>query len=135
MIFSDTSFFVAYYNSRDVNHEKAVKIMKEVLDGIYGDIFTNNFIFGECATVLMRKLTNQEEVVKVVKDISEFVEVNNLGKEEFSEIIDLFLRKKSKKFSFFDLSILISMKKEKSTYLATFDKEFEKIGDIVVVSQ
>lgn len=135
MIFLDTSFLIAYYNSQDVNHEKAVKIMKDSLDNTYGNLFTNDFIFGECATMLSRKLSNQEDVIKVVRDISEFVELNNLGKDEFNKVLDLFIKQKSKKFSFFDLSILVSMQKEKAGYLATFDKEFEKIKGLSVISQ
>jgi predicted nucleic acid-binding protein len=133
MIFLDTSFIVSYYNSQDVNHESAVKVMAELVDGTYGDILTNNFVFGECTAVFMKKLSNFEEVSKIVRDIAGFVEVDNSGKEEFGEILELFLKQKSKKFSFFDLSILVSMKKGRAKYLATFDKEFKRIKDIRVI--
>ncbi|MEX0765013.1 MAG: hypothetical protein WEC35_03415 [Nitrosopumilaceae archaeon] len=45
----DTSFVVSYFNTRDQNHPKAVKLMKEIheplclTDYIFGEVFDEDF--------------------------------------------------------------------------------------------
>ena len=36
-VFIDTGVFVAFHNTRDINHNRAVEILKEIVEGGAGD--------------------------------------------------------------------------------------------------
>ena len=48
MIILDTSFIISYFNTRDQNHSKAAKLMKQM----HEPLCLTDYIFGETATVI-----------------------------------------------------------------------------------
>ena len=55
MIFIDSSVFIAYANTKDFHHEKAVEIFGNVAEGVYGKALFSDYIFTEVVTVMLLK--------------------------------------------------------------------------------
>lgn len=55
MIVLDSSFLVAYHNSRDVHHAAASKTMEPLLKEEWGRILLPEYVFLEVTTVLARR--------------------------------------------------------------------------------
>ena len=62
MILLDSSLIVAYSNEADENHEKALKIVREMEKGRYGTLIITDYIFDEVVTVMLVKTKNLEKV-------------------------------------------------------------------------
>jgi predicted nucleic acid-binding protein len=53
VIILDTSFLVAFHNSRDVHHVAAKPVMDEVVAGKWGQAMLLEYVFLEIVTVLL----------------------------------------------------------------------------------
>lgn len=133
MILLDTSFIVSYFNFRDENHKKALKIFDEISRLKYGEAVISDYIFDELATILFIRLKNFLKVVNVCSDMKNLIKFK-ISEEFFDETWNFFSSQEGTKFSFTDCSSIALMEKEEINYLATFDKEFLKIKEIEVVS-
>lgn len=130
-IFLDTSFIIAYYNSRDQNHSKAELIMKKILNE-ENDIIINDYIFDECANVLLIRLKNFSKVIKICEDLRK-LRVINVNEFLFEEAWEIFKKQDKTNLSFTDSTILSTMKNRKIKNLVTFDKDFEKILEVKII--
>ncbi len=63
MLFIDANVFLAYYNVRDVNHTRAVRLWGKLESGKYGDYFTSDYVFNEVVGVTFRKFGKESAVV------------------------------------------------------------------------
>ena len=72
MIILDTSFIVSYYNLADDNHNGALEIMNKILKENL-NVCISDFIFSECATVLLAKLKDLNKVVEISNPMHESV--------------------------------------------------------------
>lgn len=130
-IFLDTSFIIAYYNSRDENHNKAETIMKKVLNN-KNEIIINDYIFDECANVLLIRLKNFGKVLEICGDLKK-LKIINVNEFLFEESWEIFKKQNKTRLSFTDSTILSTMKNRKIKNLVTFDKDFEKILKINIL--
>ncbi|OGI15433.1 hypothetical protein A3K63_01785 [Candidatus Micrarchaeota archaeon RBG_16_49_10] len=133
MIILDTSFIVAYYNTRDENHERAAELMKTLVNGEYGDLRITDYVFDECMTVMLIRLKSLPETIKIGELIKKSMEIFSVGKEIFEESWILFKRQKETAFSFTDCTTLEVMKKMGMGNIATFDRDFKKVKSINVI--
>ncbi|MBS3075290.1 type II toxin-antitoxin system VapC family toxin [Candidatus Pacearchaeota archaeon] len=133
MVFLDSSFIISYINKRDNNHNLALKIMAKILSGNYGRICLSDYVFSECATIFFKifKDIKKTEIIcrKLKEDMSFYID-----KDIFEETFEIFIEQKNTKLSFVDCSIITLMRKNNINYLATFDKDFNEIDGIKVVS-
>ena len=134
MILLDTSFLVSYFNIRDENHLKAAHIMKSINKGVYGDIYLTDYIFDEFVTVIFIRLKNLIKTVKLGSELKESLQLELIDEETFEKSWFIFKNQKDTFLSFTDCSSLAIMQKNKIKNIATFDKDFEKVNDINVVS-
>ncbi len=134
MILLDTSFVVAYYNTADNNHNKAVEIMNSLTAGGYGDIFITDYIFDEIATVAFVRLKNLNKTIEIGEAVNSLAKIDYIGKDVFEDTWKLFKGQTATKFSFTDCSTLSMMKKNGIKNIATFDEDFKKAKEINVVS-
>ncbi|MBI1971932.1 MAG: type II toxin-antitoxin system VapC family toxin [Candidatus Aenigmarchaeota archaeon] len=134
MIILDSSFIVAYYNTADNNHNKAIGIMKALETGEYGDVLVTDYVFDETVTVAFVRLKSLGKTVKIGDDISRFAKMVYMEKNAFEDAWELFKNQSDTKFSFTDCSILSIMKRAGINKIATFDGDFKKIRDIEVVA-
>ncbi len=114
----DSSVLVAFYNEKDVHHEKAVEIIK-TLDKETS--FISDYIINETISVALRKIG-----LKKAKGIAEFLMnkrnliVTYTMQEDFKEIIEIF-KNQNDNLSFVDCH-LMWMTKTLGLEVASFDK-------------
>ncbi|MFH0836952.1 MAG: PIN domain-containing protein [Candidatus Aenigmatarchaeota archaeon] len=133
-ILLDTSFILAYFAENDVHHTKAVAIMDDIISKKYGTPVISDYIFDEMITISLRKLD-----ISRAKEIGESL----LNSELIIMRIDNMMFKKAWSFfrdenvlslSFTDCTNLSLMNIFNIHNIATFDKAFNKVKDIYVVS-
>ncbi len=56
----DSSFLIAYYNTRDVHHASAARTMVQLSTGKWGRILLLEYVFLEVVTVLQARLSQRE---------------------------------------------------------------------------
>ena len=130
-IFIDSSILCGLANIDDVYHDKARKIINDVINNKYGRALITDYVFDETVTVTLRKARKENAV-----SIGTFI----LDSELYIATIDSDIFQKSwllfrelDGFSFTDCSILAFMKTLGIKKIATFDKEFKKVDWIEVV--
>ncbi|MEJ2772196.1 type II toxin-antitoxin system VapC family toxin [Stygiolobus sp. CP859M] len=124
----DTSYFIAYLNNNDVNHEMALKLSEKIKE--YEAVITD-YIFDELITFLIYHV-NKNYAVKVAKLILEKVKEGELNiflidREVFVNALD-YLVKYERKLSFTDCTTLSSMDKLSTQFLLSFDRDFDNIN-------
>ena len=124
----DTSYFIAYLNNNDVNHEKVLKLSEKIKE--YEAVITD-YIFNELITFLIYHV-NKNYAVKVAKLILEKVKEGELDIflidwEVFVNALN-YLAKYERKLSFTDCTTLSSMDKLSTQFLLSFDRDFDNIN-------
>lgn len=129
MIILDTSFIVSYFNTRDQNHTKAVKLMKE----IHEPLCLTDYIFGEVVTVSLIRLKNIERASKIGEILLKSLEIIDVDKSSFDKAWNLFCKQKDTILSFTDCTTVSVMQESDIKKIATFDEDFGKIKEIEVI--
>ncbi|MBS3079814.1 type II toxin-antitoxin system VapC family toxin [Candidatus Pacearchaeota archaeon] len=133
MVFLDTSFVISYLNKRDKNHIKSREVMNKIISGNYGNLCISDYVFSECASVLFRLSRNIKKTEILCNRLKEDL-IFYTDKETFEETFKIFVKQKGTSFSFVDCSIITLMRINNIKYLATFDKDFDKIDEIKVLN-
>ena len=134
LILIDSSVFVAYAVESDSNHEKAIKVIKQITNGNFGPVFTSDYIFDETTTVTFIRSKSLEKAVLVGNYIKNSVQIIKISEDLFDDSWEIFKNQKKSKFSFTDCSNISLMESKGIRYIATFDSEFENSSSIEVVS-
>lgn len=134
MIVLDSSFLIAYYNTRDVHHAAAARIMIQLLGGKWGEGLLLEYVFVETVTVLRarRDLKVATTVGKTLLQASEidFIPCSDI----FSDAFDTFRRDRSHDLSFVDAAIVSVARRHSPGFVATFDKDFSALKGVKVVT-
>lgn len=113
----DSSVWIAYFYESDTQHEKARKIVNNLVAPLIPE-----YVLLEVTTIL--RLKKQEEALKRFVDLTitggAYLPVGNLGLEIASCFSDI----KYRKLSFVDVGLALLSKKYK---VVTFNKELEKV--------
>lgn len=129
MIVLDTSFIVSYFNTRDQNHLKAVKLMKK----IHESLCMTDYIFGEVVTVSLIRLKSLDRASKIGNVLLKSLKIINVEKKSFDNAWDIFCRQKGTVLSFTDCTTMSVMLENDIEKIATFDGDFGKISEITVI--
>ncbi len=125
-VFIDTSYIIALYNSQDSQHQKALRLKKEIGQNL--KLTISNYIFLETVTILSQQIGKKD-----ANDIGKLMfSSNKFNFLHISPRIDLkswhvFQQIKNKNISYVDCSNVILMKEEQIPKIITFDKDFEKL--------
>ena len=135
MIFLDSSVIIAFKNDDDVNHEKAQALISKIHEGEYGPAVITELVFAEVVTVLLLK-KGLQAAVEVGDILREAKEVSTIKASTlFEKAWEVFKeQKKGVQFSFVDASTIACLRERSIKYIATFDRDFEKVDGIKVVS-
>ena len=130
--FADTSFFVAYYNSKDVYHNAARALAKEFEARSVLMIITD-YIFDEVMTVLLVK-GNKHIAIQAGRAImaDPNIEIFRVDEELFNQAWDVFQGFGDKRWSFTDCTSYVLMKKLNVEVGISFDGDFKQFGVRVV---
>jgi predicted nucleic acid-binding protein len=124
-VFSDTSFFVAYLNSRDHSHELAHEYMTTFSE----KIITTAWVLAELGNFLAEGW-NRRLFVPMVHQFraDQRSRILPASSELFEEAVTLYGKRLDKDWSFVDCTSFITMKKERLNDALTEDHHFEQAG-------
>jgi len=133
VIVLDSSFLVAYHNSRDAHHEAAAEIMARFLDGEWGHGLLLEYVFLEVVTVLMarrgaRVASDVADVLLAAREL-DLVPCSEL----FIEAVETFRRQKKSRLSFVDMTIVNVARERTEGRVATFDRELAGFRGILAI--
>ena len=134
MIFLDSSFLIAYYNSTDKHKNKALDIMDNLIAGKYGTPYISDYVFDEIVTILFVRNKDKSIATTLGEILRESLEIINVNEELFGNAWTLFRNQKDTNFSFTDCTNLAIMQYKGILQIATFDEDFTKSKGIKVVS-
>ena len=133
MIVLDSSFLVAFHNSRDAHHEAAAEVMTRFLDGEWGRGLLLEYVFLEVVTVLMARRGPHvaSEVADVLLGAREldFVPCSEL----FLDSVETFQRQTKTRLSFVDATIVNLACDRADGLVATFDRELASARGITAI--
>lgn len=133
MIVLDSSFLIAFHNSRDVHHERAAGVMADLLDNRWGHGLLLEYVFLEVVTVLLarRNLGAASAVAAILLGAREveFVPCSEL----FLDTVETFRNQRRTTLSFADAAIVHVAKHRADGLVATFDRDFLGVEGISVV--
>jgi predicted nucleic acid-binding protein len=129
----DSSFLVAYHNTRDVHHAAAARAMVQICAGRWGRALLLEYVLLEVATVLLmrRGLKTAVETATTLLDAAEvdFVPCSEL----FGGVLRAFAAQRSGRLSFVDAAIAMAARDRAGGYVATFDADFGAETGITMV--
>jgi uncharacterized protein len=134
VIVLDTSFLVAFYNSRDAHHAASVQPMSEIIDGGYGTALLPEYVFVELLTVLAARrdlaaAIHVGDILLAAREV-ELVPCSDV----FSAAFDAFRSQPpSAGLSFADAAIVAVARARGAARIASFDRGFARIGGIELV--
>lgn len=133
MIVLDSSFLVAYHNTRDVHHGAAARLMGRLLAGEWGRSLLLEYVFLEVVTVLVsrRGLRAANEVATRLLEARDvdFVPCSDL----FLEALQVFRSQTENRLSFADAAIVAVARQHRPGLVATFDADFRGLEGVTVV--
>lgn len=132
MIVLDSSFLIAYHNTRDVHHAAAARAMVQLVAGKWGQGVLLEYVFLEVVTVL-RARRDLETAVTVAEQLLQAREVVfQPGSDMFFDSYVTF-RTERAAFSFTDAAIATVARRHDPGFVATFDRDFQELDGITVI--
>jgi len=132
-VFLDTSVLVAARNVDDKNHARAKELMKSMLRGEHGEIYTSDYVMDEAVTLMLMRTKRIELAINVGEYVLRSPRIRKLRVTE--DVFDAAWGKfKSlrKPMSFTDCTSLALVEKSGIRSIASFDSGFdglvERIG-------
>ena len=136
-IFVDTGVFFAHHDTDADRHGQAVSAFDDLLDGAYGQPYTNDYVFDETVT-LTRSRTGSFEAADAVAN-------RILGEEPFPHVFEMlhvepddvrasletFRRYEDHDLSFTDATILSICESRGIDAVLSFDSDFDGLVDRV----
>lgn len=125
MIFVDTSFWVAFRNTRDSLHDEASVLLKEQVAAL----ITTNHVRGETWTFLRRRV-GHHAAVNFLDSIEQStrVKVAQVSEDLEHEAFRWLRRHDERAYSFVDATSFLLMKKMKIREALAFDEDFTVAG-------
>jgi predicted nucleic acid-binding protein len=129
----DSSFLVAYYNTRDTHHAAAARAMVRLLAGAWGPALLLEYVFLEVVTVLLARrgtatATTVGETLLAAREIT-FVPCTELFLDAWNAFRD---QGSTSRLSFADAAIVVAARREAPGYVLTFDQDFRSVGGVTV---
>jgi hypothetical protein len=129
MIFLDTSAFYAMEVKRDINHERAISVKKEIAGNKYGMPVTTNLVIVEAITLLRLKAGHSEAVAFGEKVFaSRSLKTIRVGEDIERKALELFKKHSDKRLSFTDCISFAIMDELKISKAFAFDDHFKHLG-------
>jgi predicted nucleic acid-binding protein len=133
VIVLDSSFLIAYHNTRDAHHEAAAAAMTDFLEGKWGRGLLLEYVFLEVVTVLMARRGPRiaSEVADVLLGARELEFVPCSG--FFLGAVEVFQHQTKTRLSFVDAAIVNIARDRADGLVATFDRELAGVQSITAI--
>lgn len=106
--------------------------MKNIEQRAYGEYFTSDYVFNEVVGVVMRKY-GKEKALIIGNKLFNSITIISIDERMLKQAWKLFNENKLS-LNLVDCTNLIAANYFTAQYIATFDKEFEKIKGINIIS-
>jgi len=134
-ILLDSSFLVAFHNTRDTHHAAAFSVMPDLVAGRRGKILLLEYVFLEVATVLLAR-RGREVATQVTSTLLRAHEVKFVPCSSFfSATFETFRSQPGRNLSFTDAAIITLAQEYGQVFVATFDTDFQGIDGLTVVPE
>ena len=134
-VFVDTGVFYAHHDRDAARHEAAVSGIERVLFGLFGRLYTSDYVVDE-AVALTRSRTGSFEAATAVVDrilgrdgFPAAFELSFVDEERFTRALDVFETYRDHPLSFTDATTVAVMAAEGIDHLLSFDADFDGIVD------
>lgn len=133
MIVLDSSFLVAFHNTRDAHHRAAAAAMEQLVAGTWGNTLLLEYVYLEVVTVLAARRTPATAVM-VGETLLRAREVELVPcSQHFLASVETFGRVAQLGLSFVDAAIVTIARARGAHHVATFDADFAKVDGLAVV--
>jgi hypothetical protein len=130
-IFLDTGFYFALLAKKDSNHAQAELLLNELSEGIYGHIYTSDFVFNESMTLInVRTKGTRKDLLERMKSLflgeeplAKMITVDNEILDEISNL-QIKITKINEPISFTDCSTIILCQIRKISKIISFDSHY-----------
>ncbi len=126
-VFIDTGVFVAANNRSDNNHARATELMKQALQGKFGEIFPPDYVIDESITTALARTRDHRIAISTGSFIIESPRIQKLYTDtgHFETAWAKFQKLGRKPMSFTDCISLSHIGKKKIERMMTFDSDFD----------
>lgn len=133
MLLLDSSFLIAYHNTRDVHHAAAERAMVRIVAGEWGRAALLDYVFLEVVTVLLarrgRAVASDVGATLLRAGEVDFIPCSDL----FLDTLETFRNQPKGNLSFTDSAIVTVALRNAPGFVATFDRDFHGIKGVSVV--
>ena len=130
--FLDTSFIIARFSPKDVNHKRALDVAKDHSTGIQGPVrwILSDYIFDESVTTVLglTRRWDQAQIVGAALLGSGALSMSRVDEAAFDAAWTLFQSRKDKLWSFTDCTSFVLMNRLGIRKALTFDRNFSEAG-------
>jgi predicted nucleic acid-binding protein len=126
-VFIDTGVFVAANNRSDKNHERASELMKQALEGKFGEIFTSDYVIDESITTALARTRDHRIAISTGSFIIGSPRIQKIytNVSDFETAWAKFQKLGKKPMSFTDCVSLSHIDKRKIERIMSFDSDFD----------
>lgn len=126
-VFIDTGVFVAANNKSDKNHARAIELMKQALEGKFGETFTSDCVIDESITTALARTRDHRIATSTGSFIIESPRIQKIytNISDFETAWAKFQKLGKKPMSFTDCISLAHIDKRKIERIMSFDSEFD----------
>lgn len=129
----DSSFLIAYHNTRDAHHGAAARVMVQVVAGKFGRALLLEYVFVEVVTVLLAR-RGHDVAISVGMTLLRSAEVDFIPCSDlFLDALQTFTAQPSGTLSFADAAIATVARRHPPGYIATFDEDFRGLPGVSVI--
>jgi hypothetical protein len=134
-VFIDTGVFFAHHDTDAARHDQAVEAFDELLDGTYGQPYTNDYVFDETVT-LTRVRTGSFEAADTVasrilgeEPFPQVFEMIHVEPDDVRATLETFRRYDDHDLSFTDATIVAHCASRGIDAVLSFDTDFDGLVD------
>ena len=109
-------------------------MMSQIATGQYGQPFITNYVFDETVTGIFVKSKSLELAVNYGNELMATLDILEVDRDIFQEAWRLFSSQENSELSFTDSTTVAIMSRLNVKNIATFDKDFEGLEGIDVIS-
>jgi len=123
----DTGPIVAAINADDQKHEEAVRLMKQLLKGLYGAVVVTDYVFDEAVTLALIRTGRLD----LASDVESFlldtprIRLIHITPQDFISAWSIFTKKRRRPLSFTDCTTIAIAQRRHIKYVASYDRGFD----------
>ncbi|MCY3411631.1 MAG: type II toxin-antitoxin system VapC family toxin [Candidatus Heimdallarchaeota archaeon] len=132
MILIDTSFYVAFLNTKDQNYSRAKELMTEIASGKFGSRITLDYVLDEAITVTWVRSGDRslvDSIYLLINGKKSIFDMYTIELHELEEVWNTYKKYHSirKPISFTDATLIYYAESNNIAKILSFDDEFDGI--------